>query len=154
MKQIIFNANRINQTDFIQGRTGEYRAIVKVKAGFMTVVDDLGIQANWKSGAQWKSPMDVFRGFKKGALQTIQFKATGTDTWLTVFARTGKKIKLMDTQMFQEMTVGDINQDWYNTELYSQTNYSMANAKTWSDKAFVANGAPVIAGIEFPMPTF
>jgi len=154
MKQIIFNANRINQVDFIQGRTGEYRAIVKVKAGFMTVVDDLGIQANWKSGAQWKSAMDVFRGFKKGALQTIQFKATGTDTWLTVFARTGKKIKLMDTQMFQEMTVGDINQDWYNTELYSQTNYQMANAKTWADKAFVANGAPVIAGIEFPMPTF
>ncbi len=154
MKQIIFNANRINQVDFIQGRTGEYRAIVKVKAGFMSVVDDLGIQANWKSGAQWKSAMDVFRGFKKGALQTIQFKATGTDTWLTVFARTGKKIKLMDTQMFQEMTVGDINQDWYNTELYSQTNYQMANAKTWADKAFVANGAPVIAGIEFPMPTF
>ena len=154
MKQIIFNANRINQTDFIQGRTGEYRAIVKVKAGFMSVVDDLGIQANWSSGPQWKSAMDVFRGFKKGALQTIQFKATGTDTWLTVFARTGKKIKLMDTQMFQEMTVGDINQDWYNTELYSQTNYQMANAKTWADKAFVANGAPVIAGIEFPMPTF
>lgn len=154
MKQIIFNANRISQTDFIQGRTGEYRAIVKVQAGFMTVVDDLGIQANWSSGAQWKSPMDVFRGFKKGALQTIQFKATGTDTWLTVFARTGKKIKLMDTQMFQEMTVGDINQDWYNTELYSQTNYQMANAKTWADKAFVPNGAPVIAGIEFPMPTF
>lgn len=154
MKQIIFNANRINQVDFIQGRTGEYRAIVKVKAGFMSVVDDLGIQANWSSGPQWKSAMDVFRGFKKGALQTIQFKATGTDTWLTVFARTGKKIKLMDTQMFQEMTVGDINQDWYNTELYSQTNYQMANAKTWADKAFVANGAPVIAGIEFPMPTF
>ena len=154
MKQIIFNANRINQVDFIQGRTGEYRAIVKVKAGFMSVVDDLGIQANWSSGPQWKSAMDVFRGFKKGALQTIQFKATGTDTWLTVFARTGKKIKLMDTQMFQEMTVGDINQDWYNTELYSQTNYQMANAKTWADQAFVANGAPVIAGIEFPMPTF
>lgn len=154
MKQIIFNANRINQVDFIQGRTGEYRAIVKVKAGFMSVVDDLGIQANWSSGPQWKSAMAVFRGFKKGALQTIQFKATGTDTWLTVFARTGKKIKLMDTQMFQEMTVGDINQDWYNTELYSQTNYQMANAKTWADKAFVANGAPVIAGIEFPMPTF
>ena len=154
MKQIIFNANRINQVDFIQGRTGEYRAIVKVKAGFMSVVDDLGIQANWQSGPQWKSAMDVFRGFKKGALQTIQFKATGTDTWLTVFARTGKKIKLMDTQMFQEMTVGDINQDWYNTELYSQTNYQMANAKTWADKAFVANGAPMIAGIEFPMPTF
>ena len=141
--QIINNQERINQVDFIQGRKGLYRAIVKVQAGFMTVVDDLGIQAKWGK-QQWNSPMDVFRGFKRGALQTIQFKSEGSDTWLTVFARTGNKVKLMDTEMFLNMTVGDINQDWSKTNLYSQTNYHLAGAKTWADKAFVRN-VPVAA---------
>ena len=136
--QNIFNAERINQVDFIKGRQGEYRAIVKVKAGFMTIVEDLGIQAN-RGRQRWNSAMDVFRGFKRGALQTIQFKADGSDTFITVFARSGNKIKLMDLEMFQTMTVGDINQDWSSTNLYSQTNYRMAGAKTWADKAFVTN---------------
>jgi hypothetical protein len=83
--------------------------------------------------------MDVFRNFKRGALQTIQFKAEGTDNWLTVFARKGKKVILMDKQMFMEMKVGDINQDWFNTNLYSQANYTMCKARTWDDKAFVMN---------------
>lgn len=139
MKKVqIINTENINETEFINGRKGEYRAIVKCRAGFMTIVDDLGIQANW--GRQdWNSAMDVFRGFKKGALQTIQFKAEGTNSWLTVFARKANKVILMDKQMFMDMKVGDINQDWSNTNLYSQTNYKICKAKTWADKAFVMN---------------
>lgn len=139
MTQTIFNSEKINQTDFIQDRNGEYRAVVKVQAGFLTVVDDLGIQCNWKTGQQWKRAIDVFQNFKKGALQTIQFKAEGSDNWLTVFARKGNKIILMDKQLFLDMKVGDINQNWSNTNLYSQTNYSNAGAKTWDDNAFVTN---------------
>jgi hypothetical protein len=139
MTNQIFNSERISQTDFIQDRKGEYQAIVKVQAGFMTTVDDLGIKCKWESGPQWKRAINVFRSFKKGALQTIQFKAEGTDTWLNVFARKGNKIILMDEQLFQDMEVGDINQNWSNTNLYSQTNYALAGAKTWADKAFVNN---------------
>jgi hypothetical protein len=139
MKNHFFNTNNIHSVDFIQGRSGEYRAIVKVKAGFMTIVDDLGIQCKWESGARWKSALDVFKSFKKGALQTIEFKAEGSENWLTVFARSGNKVKLMDEQMFMTMRVGDINQDWSNTNLYSQTNYALAGAKTWADLAFALN---------------
>ena len=139
MKNHFFNTNNIHSVDFIQGRSGEYRAIVKVKAGFITIVDDLGIQCKWESGARWKSALSVFKSFKKGALQTIEFKAEGSENWLTVFARSGNKVKLMDEQMFMTMQVGDINQDWYNTNLYSQTNYALAGAKTWADLAFALN---------------
>jgi len=139
MTKTIFNSERISQTDFIQDRKGEYQAIVKVQAGFMTTVDDLGIKCKWESGPQWKRAINVFRNFKKGALQTIQFKAEGSDNWLTVFARKGNKIILMDTQLFLDMEVGDINQNWSNTNLYSQNNYKLAGAKTWADKAFVTN---------------
>ena len=139
MKNHFFNTNNIHSVDFIQGRQGQYRAIVKVKAGFMTIVDDLGIQCKWESGARWKSALSVFKSFKKGALQTIEFKAEGSENWLTVFARSGNKVKLMDEQMFMTMQVGDINQDWSNTNLYSQTNYALAGAKTWADLAFALN---------------
>jgi hypothetical protein len=139
MKNQIINLEGINQVDFIGSSKGEFRAIVKVQAGFLTVVDDLGVQANWQSGPEWKRAIDVFRGFKKGALQTIQFKAEGTDSWLTVFARKGNKVILMDTELFLTMKVGDINQDWSNTNLYSQANYRAAGAKSWADYAFVEN---------------
>ena len=139
MKNLFFNSERISAVDFIQGRQGQYRAIVKVKAGFMSTIDDLGITSNWESGARWKSALSVFKSFKKGALQTIEFKAEGSENWLTVFARSGNKVKLMDEQMFMTMQVGDINQDWSNTNLYSQTNYALAGAKTWADLAFALN---------------
>jgi len=140
MTQII-NMTGIQEIDFITGRTGEYRAISKVKAGFMVVVEDLGIKNKWSTGAEWKRAIDVFRGFNKGALQTIQFRADGTDHWLTVFAKAGNKVKIMDTQMFMDMQVGDINQNWSNTNLYDQRQYGMVNAKTWASKAFVKNAA-------------
>jgi hypothetical protein len=134
----IINTEKINEVDFIQGRKGIYRAVVKVQAGFMTVVDDIGIQNNW--GRQnWNKAIDVFRNFKKGALQTIEFQAEGSTHWVSVFAKKGNKVILMDTQLFLDMEVGDINQNWTNTNLYSQRNYQAAGAKTWADKAFVLN---------------
>jgi len=135
----VINTTTIHMTDFIQDRPGQYRAIVKVKAGFLTVVDDLGATCNWRSGLQWKRAIDVFRNFQKGALQTIQFKAEGSDNWLNVFARSGKTVKIMDRQLFEEIEVGDINQIWTSTNLYSQTQYGMVGAKTWASKAFVQN---------------
>jgi hypothetical protein len=144
MTKTIFNTEKINQVDFIQSRNGQFRAIVKVQAGFLTVVDDLGIQCKWESGARWKSALSVFQSFKKGALQTIEFKAEGSDNWLTVFARKGNKIVLMDTDLFLTMKVGDINQDWSNTNLYSQTNYALAGAKTWASFAFISNETELV----------
>ncbi len=128
----------LNRVAFIDGQVGTFRAIVKVKAGFVTVVDDLGIQANWGK-KQWNSAIDVFRSFKKGALQTIQFKADnsrGAD-WITVFAKVGTKVKVIDDSLLTALEVGDINQNWSNTNLYNQNQYQAVGAKTWADKAFV-----------------
>ena len=134
----IVNVAKIPTCDFVQGREGEYRAIVKVRAGFMTVVDDLGVVANWGK-KEWNSAIDVFRGFKKGALQTIQFKAEGTNNWLTVFAKSGKTVKLADVALLADLNVGDINQNWSNTNLYNQAQYAAVGCKTWADKAYVKN---------------
>jgi len=135
--EVIVIEKSISRTDFIKGE-GTYRAIVKVQAGFMTTVDDLGIQANWGK-KQWNKGIEVFRSFKKGALQSIQFQPEGTNHWLTVFAKVGTKIKLIDNAILSEITVGDINGSWYNTNLYNQTQYQAVGAKTWADKAYVKN---------------
>jgi len=45
----------------------------------------------------------------------------------------------MDTQLFEDMKVGDINQDWSNTNLYNYQQYKAVNAKNWASNAFVIN---------------
>ena len=139
----IINTTNIHMTNFIQDRPGQFRAIVKVQAGFMTVVSDLGIQVKCERGAKWKRAIDVFRSFRSDALQTIEFKADGTDTWLHVFAKAGKKVKLMDKQMFEDFEVGDINDGkyWSTTNLYDFKQYNAVNSKTWASKVFVMNAA-------------
>ena len=138
-KELVVVDKSLNRVNFINGQVGTFRAIVKVQAGFVTVVDDLGIMCKWKSGAKWKSAIDVFRGFKKGALQSIEFNAEGSDNWLPVFARAGNKVKLIDDSLLAALLVGDINQDWSKSNLYNQNQYSAVGAKTWADKAFIMN---------------
>lgn len=121
--------NTIQLVDFIKGRTGTFRAIVKVKAGFLTSV----------STEKWETIYDVFNTFKKGALQSIEFTADGSKTSLTVFAMKGKKCVIMDKELASMITVGDVNSTWDSTNLYSQQQYSAVNAKSWVSKVFVVN---------------
>ena len=120
------NSERIGVTNFIKGQKGNYRAIVKCQAGFMTVSDCRGAI----------SAIDAFRCYSQKGLQTIQFNPEGSEHWFTVFARKGKNVHSMDESMFMEMKVGDINQEWSRTNLYSQNNYRLAGASTWADYAF------------------
>ena len=83
-----------------------------------------------------ESAIDAFRSYLQKGLQTIQFNPEGSESWFTVFARKGKNVCSMDEELFMTMKVGDINQDWSRTNLYSQTNYRIAGANTWDDYAF------------------
>ena len=111
---------------WIENREGTFQAITKVPAGFM-VATEIGSQV--PSLNRWK----------KGALQTIQFKAQGVDHWITVFARKGTKVVLIDEKIAETVEVGTINQLFYNTNLMDQEQYQAVNAKTWADKVFVLN---------------
>ena len=112
--------------DFIGERKGTFLAITKVQAGFMTAYE---IGSELPSLNRWK----------KGALQTIEFKAEGTNHWMTVFAKKGTKVVLIDEKIAETITVGTINSLFYNTNLMDQTQYRSVNARTWADKAFLLN---------------
>ena len=131
----IIDIVKLNKVDFIKGNKGSFRVVSKCKAGFMTVVEFNEVVNEGFS----KEPSQVLGWFKKGAIQTVEFKAEGSNFWITVFARVGKKIKLIDQDMLKGLKVGVINSYWINTELYSQYQYQSVNAKTWDSMAFVMN---------------
>ena len=112
-------------TDFVAGE-GIYRVITKCKAGYMVTSD---IKAS--------SAIQAFRRYKPKAIQSIAF-IMESGYPITVFARSGKKIWASEC-FLSEVEVGDINQDLYNTALYSQGQYVAVNAKSWASKAYVMN---------------
>ena len=116
----------LSVVDMIGDRKGTFQAITKVPAGFLVAYE---IGSELPSLSRWK----------KGALQTIQFKAQGADHWVTVFAKKGTKVILMDQKIAEQLEVGTVNQLFYNTNLMDQAQYKAVGAKTWADKVFVLN---------------
>lgn len=131
----IVNINRISTVDFIKGQKGTFRIITKCRAGFLTISDCRDGENEMYS----IRPAQVLADYKKGALQTVQFRAEGGEHFLTVFARVGKKIHLIDTDMLRGLDVGTVNSYWLNTDLYDQRQYEAVGAKTWADFAYVDN---------------
>ena len=64
---------------------------------------------------------------------------------LTVFSRTGKKVKLIDEAILANLTVGTINGMFANTNLMDMEQYKLVGAKSWASMAFVQNEVPVAA---------
>ena len=113
---------------------GEFRHIVKTRLG-MTCCD----ARDFDNVRMMETPETIISGYKKGTLQTVQFKPAGGEVWLTVFSRTGKKVKLVDEAILRDLTVGTINSLFNNTNLMDQNQYRAVNSKTWVSMAFVMN---------------
>jgi len=109
---------------------GKYRVITKCQAGFMVT-----------SVVEAPDAMTALRRYNMKAVHTIarikDIEGLGERDF-TVYARNGKKIWIAE-DMLAEFTIGDINQDLYNTALYSQHQYATVNAKSWASKAYVMN---------------
>lgn len=141
MQQII-NVTGLPTTDTLsKGKIANVRFVVKCRGGFFTVVDARDFDIEGYNN----HPERLISGYLKGALQTVQVQLEGSDYFFTVFARVGKKIKMIDKAILADLTVGTINSMFYNTELYSQHQYNAVNSKTWASKAYVMNPEPVAA---------
>ena len=138
---IILLDQTIMTTDILSQYTaGKFRFVVKTKLG-MTVVDS----RDFDNERLMKYPEALISGYKRGALQTVQFCPEGSDYYLTVFSRTGKNVKLVDESILANLTVGTINGMYDNTNLYNSNQYRAVNSKTWASKAFTMNEAPVLS---------
>ena len=123
---MINNIKGLTLVDYIGERKGIFQAITKVPAGFMTAYE---IGSELPSLNRWK----------KGALQTIQFKAEGATHWMTVFAKKGTKIIIMDEKIAEYLEVGTVNALFYNTNLMDQKQYQAVNARNWGHRVFIMN---------------
>ena len=131
----LINTTNIHTVDILSNYTeGKFRMIVKTKLG-MTCCD----ARDFDNPRIMKYPEAAITGYKKGVLHTVQFQPEGSDYWLTVFSRMGKKVNLIDQSILVNLTVGTINSLYYNTNLYSQTQYNTVNAKTWASYAYQMN---------------
>ena len=127
--------NEIMTNDILsQYESGKFRMVVKTRLG-MTVCD----ARDFDNPRIMANPECAISGYKKGALQTVQFQPEGSDYWLTVFSRTGKKVKLIDETILVNLTVGTINSMFYNTNLYNYAQYKAVNSSTWADYAYQQN---------------
>ena len=130
------NHSNIHTVDILSDYSaGKFRFVSKTRSGWYTVTD----ARESYNPTLLNNPESILTGFKKGVLQTVEFCPEGGDYWLTVFARVGKTIKLIDRSILASLTVGTINQLYYNTNLYNQTQYRLVGAKTWADKAYTIN---------------
>jgi len=123
-----------------QYSAGQFRMVVKTRLG-MTVCD----ARDFDNPRICANPELAISGYKTGALQTVQFKPEGSDFWLTIFSRTGKKVKLIDESILANLTVGTINGMYYNTNLMDSQQYKLVGSKTWASMAFVENAVEVAA---------
>ena len=127
--------NEIMTNDILsQYESGKFRMVVKTRLG-MTVCD----ARDFDNTRIMANPECAISGYKKGALQTVQFQPEGSDYWLTVFSRTGKKVKLIDETILVNLTVGTINSMFYNTNLYNYEQYKAVHSSTWADYAYQQN---------------
>jgi hypothetical protein len=123
---MINNIKGLSVVDYIGEDKGLFQAVVKVPAGFL-VAYEIG------------SDLPSLNRWKKGTLQTLQFKREGSPAWLTVFAKKGNKVMVIDRALAEQLEVGTVNQLFYNTNLMDQIQYRAVKAKTWADKVFVLN---------------
>jgi hypothetical protein len=135
-KAIINTIKDLHTVDILsQYPVGKFRHIVKVKAGYLTSVD----ARDFDNINMSKNPETIINGYNRGSLQTVQFCPEGSDFYLTIFARVGKKIKFMDESIMSALTVTTVNGDFDNTNLMDRSQYDTVNATTWESKVFTMN---------------
>ena len=132
--KIIGNSDMMLVDILSQYGSGEFRHIVKTKLG-MTCCD----ARDFDNPRMCEHPSSTITGYKKGVLQTVQFKPDGCNFWLTIFSRTGTKVKLIDESILIDLKVGHINGMFYNTNLYSNEQYKSVNATSWASMAYKEN---------------
>jgi len=117
------------------------RFVTKCRAGWMSVSDARDFQMDNFN----KHPETLISGFKKGALHSVQVEFDNSGFYITVFARMGKTIKLIDEAILVDVKVGTINSMFYNTNLYDWQQYKSVNSKTWDSYAYQMNTPEVAA---------
>jgi hypothetical protein len=136
----LINIGGINTVNVLADyQKGKFRVITKCRAGWMTIIDCRDYDNEWFM----KQPESIVTGYTKGSLQTVEFCPDGGDYYLTVFARKGNKIAIIDEQILSNLTVGTINLFFPNTNLYILDQYHSTEPS--ADQSYIPYQVPIEA---------
>jgi len=76
----------VKDTTRVLGEAGEYRAVTKCRAGFMTIMD-MGKLPN---------PQTAFNRVRPEALYNLQYKPNGMPHWYSLYVRKGNTLVTVD----------------------------------------------------------
>ena len=79
----------VKDTTRVLGLQGEYRAVTKCRAGFMTILD-MG---------QLDNPIHAFNRVKPTALYNLQYKPKDVAHWYSLYVRKGNKLVSVDESL-------------------------------------------------------
>lgn len=96
----------LHTVDFLKNHsTGQFRFINKARSGYMSCFDAReSDNERFFSNFNW-----LFTSWKRNVIQSIEFKAPGSDYWLTVYAKKGKNVHLIDKRILNDLDFGTIN---------------------------------------------
>ena len=117
----------------------EFRTVTKNRAGY-----GINEYRDFENEKFSKDHSQILSYYMKGVLQTVQCRVIGEDYWLTIFKLKGKKVTMIDIKILENLKVGQINDAYYNTDLYNYANYKAVNAKTWADYAYRMNNPQLV----------
>ena len=100
----------------------KYRVITKCPAGFLTISEGEDYLCN------------VVKGYKKGALQTIEARTEMGTNFLTVFAMKAGKFFVTERSIIENITVGDVRV--YFPNMADEGHWKAIASKNWGDKAY------------------
>ena len=113
------------------GKEYDYQVITKCQAGFFTV-------------STGKSKLShIVTGYKTNRLHTIQLK-NEYGTYLTALAMKGGKFYIVDKEILENLTVGDIHSSF--PAMADYDHWKTLGSKTWADPAY---GMLVNSTVEF-----
>ncbi len=99
----------------------DYQVITKCKAGFFTV-------------STGKSKLcNIVTGYKTNKLHTVQIK-NEYGTYLTALAMKGGKFYIIDKEILENLTVGDIHSNF--PAMADYEHWKNIGSKTWADLAY------------------
>lgn len=99
----------------------EYRAVVKCKAGFLTISEGKG-----RLGS-------IATYWQKNTLQTLEIK-TSYGNYETALAIKGGKFYIIDKAILESLTVGDIHSSF--PKMADFNHWKAIGSKTWADSAY------------------
>ena len=121
-KFIVDSSKKFTEGELKWDGVYQYRAIIKCKAGFMTISEST------------EKLRTFVTGWAKGALHTVEIYRPDVGFWSKILIMKSGKFHRVNQTIIENLTVGDIHSNF--PTMADHNHWKMIGSKTWADKAY------------------